>query len=204
MIDPARYDQARDRIAAAGFTPAIQTKIALLLCAAKNGNLTFHAALQWAPNLGVVQQFLLSQSARELEAIAVLNVATKWSRDPALLLEGSRIVAPLALAWSQVMLPPGPMLNPQAAYRGISLGHAQLARIRLLAVIPEDADALDPFVVALRRIEQESGRMLQTQIRLLKNIGTEIAIAEREARVQQDQELVDGVFDAFLRWLAAP
>ncbi|HMN74447.1 MAG TPA: hypothetical protein PKC97_00150 [Burkholderiaceae bacterium] len=204
MIDPARYDHARDRIAVAGFTPAIQTKIALLLCAAKNGNLMFHAALQWAPKLGVVQQFLLSQSARELEAVAVLNVATTWARDPALMLEGSRIAAPLALAWSQVMLPPGPMLNPQAAYRGISLGHAQLARIRLLAVIPDEADALDPFVVALRRIEQESARMLQTQIRLLKTIGTEIAIDEREARVQQDQELVDRVFDAFLLWLAAP
>jgi hypothetical protein len=95
------------------------------------------------------------------------------------------------------------MFDPQSVYRGISLGHAQLARIRLNAVIPDDADPLDPFVVALRRIEQENGRMLQTQIRLLKNIGTEIPIEEREALVEQDQELVDGVFSQFLTWLAA-
>ena len=31
MIDPALYDQARDRIAASGFTPEIQTKITLVL-----------------------------------------------------------------------------------------------------------------------------------------------------------------------------
>ena len=135
MIDPARYDQARDRIAAAGFTPEVQTKIALLLSAAKNGNLLFHSALQWLPKLGVVQQFIVSQAARELEAVTVLARSTQWSPNPALALAGSRIAAPLTLAWGQVMLPPGPVLNPQAAYRGLSLGHAQLARIRLLPVI---------------------------------------------------------------------
>ena len=74
MIDPARYDQARDRIARTGFTPEIQTKIGLLLIAAKNGNLIFHAQLQWLPDLGVAQQFVLSQSAREMEALMLLRV----------------------------------------------------------------------------------------------------------------------------------
>ena len=40
--------------------------------------------------------------------------------------------------------------------------------------------------------------MLQTQIRLLKNIGAEIPLEEREALVEQDQQLVDGVFNEFL------
>jgi len=204
MIDPALFDQARDRIAADGFTPEIQTKITLFLCTAKNGNLMFHSSVQWMQNLNVVQQFILSQYSRELEAVTLLSRTAQWATDPTLAVEASRIAAPLMLAWGQIMLPPGPMLNPQAAYRGISLGHAQLARIRLLPVIPEHADPLDPFVVALNRIETENGRMLQTQIRLLKNIGTEIPIEEREALVEQDQELVDGVFSQFLTWLAAP
>ena len=203
MIDPARYDQARDRIAAVGFTPEIQSKIALVLSAVKNGNLMFQASLQWMPNLGVVQQFIISQSARELEAVTLLARTTQWSRDPGLLLAANRIVAPLIMAWNKIMLPPGPLLNPQAAYRGISLGHAQLARIRLLPVIPDNADPLDPFVIALQRIEQENGRMLQTQIRLLKSVGDEVPLAEREALVEQDQELVNGVFSEFLAWLAA-
>ena len=204
MIDSALYDKARDHIAAHGFTPEIQTKITLLLLTTKNGNLIFHSGVQWMQNLNVVQQFILSQYSRELEAVTLLSRTTQWSKNPALAIEGNRIVAPLMLAWGQIMLPPGPMFNPQAAYRGISLGHAQLARIRLLPVIPDSADPLDPFVVALNRIEQENGRMLQTQIRLLKNIGTEIPIEEREALVEKDQELVDGVFNEFLTWLAAP
>ena len=203
MIDPALYDQARERIAATGFTAEVQSRIALFVCAAKNGNLMFHAGVQWIPQLNLVQQSVLSQYLRELEAITLLSKTVSWSANPLLAVEAGRIVAPLSAAWAQLMLPPGPMLSPRSAYRGISLGHAQLARIRLLPVIPDNADALDPFVVALQRIEQENARMLQTQIRLLKSIGNDIPIAEREALVSADQELVDGVFSQFLGWLAA-
>lgn len=203
MIDAALYDQARERIATLGFTPDIQTKLTLFICAAKNGNLMFHAGVQWMPQLNLVQQFVLSQYARELEAVTLLSKTARWSPSPLLAVQAGRIAAPLTLAWANLMLPPGPMLNPQAAYRGISLGHAQLARIRLLPVIPDNADPLDPFVIALQRIEQENGRMLQTQIRLLKSVGTEIPIEQREAMVGKDQELVDGVFSQFLEWLAA-
>ena len=174
MIDAALYDQARERIATLGFTPDIQTKLTLFICAAKNGNLMFHAGVQWMPQLNLVQQFVLSQYARELEAVTLLSKTARWSPSPLLAVQAGRIAAPLTLAWANLMLPPGPMLNPQAAYRGISLGHAQLARIRLLPVIPDNDDPLDPFVIALQRIEQENGRMLQTQIRLLKSVGTEI------------------------------
>ena len=203
MIDAALYDQARERIATLGFTPDVQSKITLFVCAVKNGNLMFHAGVQWMPQLNLVQQFVLSQYARELEAVTLLSRTARWSPSPLLAMHAARIAAPLTMAWANLMLPPGPMLNPQAAYRGISLGHAQLARIRLLPVIPEDADALDPFVVALQRIEQENARMLQTQIRLLKAVGTDIPIEQREALVGKDQELVDDVFSQFLQWLAA-
>lgn len=173
------------------------------MCAAKNGNLMFHAGVQWLPQLNLVQQFVLSQYLRELEAITLLSKTVSWSANPLLAVHAGRIVAPLSAAWAQIMLPPGPMLNPQAAYRGISLGHAQLARIRLLPVIPDNADAREPFVVALQRIEQENGRMLQTQLRLLKTLGADIATEERESMVGADQDLVDRVFSRFLEWLAA-
>lgn len=203
MMDTKRYDQARDRISRSGFTAAIQVKIALLLIAAKSGNLMFHAQLQWMPNLGLAQQFLISQSAREMEALALLRSTVQWSPEPRLLVESMPIVAPLTNAWWQIMQPPGPLFSPRAAYRGISLGHAQLARIRLSPIIPEKSDALAPFVVALKRMEQEDARMLQTQIRLLKNLGADIPVSEREAFIEQDQELVAEVVNRFLAWLAA-
>ncbi len=201
MIDPALFDRARARIAASGFTPAIQTRIALMLSGAKSANLAFHGVLQWLPDLGVALPFIISQAARELEALTLLGRTTRWAAEPRLSQTAQEILAPLQMAWAEVMLPPGPLLNRRALYRGISLGHAQLARMRLLPVLPGDVDALDPFVVTLQRIEQENGRMLQTQIRLLKSIDCDLPLAEREEFVERDQVLVDAVFAKFLAGL---
>lgn len=201
MIASELYDRARDRIAERGFTPQVQAKIALLLTAAKNGNLAFHGVVQWLPALGVAQQFVISQAARELEAVTLLARTTQWFAAPGLVMQASRITAPLAMAWGRVMQPPGPMFSPAAIHDGLSLGHAQFARIRLAPIVP-DGEAT-PFAVALARIEQENGRMLQTQIRLLKVLGGDVPLAEREERIEADQALVDGVMTEFLGWLAA-
>lgn len=203
MIDASLFDKARDRITVQGFTPELQTKISLVISAAKTGNLSFQGVMQWLPGTGVVQQFFISQQAREAEALTLLTRTTQWVMEPELAVEAGRISEPLIQAWGQIMLPPGPLFSQMAAYRGISLGHAQLARIRLLPLIPDSVDRLDPFVVLLTRIEQENGRMLQTQIRLLKVVGEEIPLEEREALIEKDQELVDEVFSKFLEWLAA-
>ena len=49
-----------------------------------------------------------------------------------------------------------------------TLAHAVHAGIRPAALLPVEANADDPFVMALRRIEFESGRLLQAQILFLK------------------------------------
>jgi hypothetical protein len=50
-----------------------------------------------------------------------------------------------------------------------ALGHALHAAIRPAALLPLEAAAEDPFVLALRRIEFESSRMMQAQILFLKS-----------------------------------
>ena len=102
----------------------------------------------------------------------------------------------------QIQLPPGPLHDGTGAYRALAFGHALLARVRFAAVIPADADASDPFLLALKRIEQENGRMLQAQIRLLKDSRAELPLAERERIVEQEQAVVDAAFANLLEWLA--
>jgi hypothetical protein len=203
MIEPVLYDQARERIESDGFTPDVQTKIALLLSATKTGNAAYHSWVQWMARLDVMQQYAFTQYSRELEAVSVLLRTARWSTNPALLIRANQIIAPLATAWSQILLLPlGPAFNPDAVNRGLALGHAQLARIRLAPIIPDSADPLDPFVVALRRIEQENARMLQLQIRLLKSMDSALPVEERESCLAAYQDIVDGVFSEFLGWLA--
>ena len=49
-----------------------------------------------------------------------------------------------------------------------TLAHAVHAGIRPAALLPVEANANDPFVTALRRIEFENGRLLQAQFLFLK------------------------------------
>jgi hypothetical protein len=49
-----------------------------------------------------------------------------------------------------------------------TFAHAVQASVRPAALLPVEANANDPFVMALRRIEFESGRLLQAQILFLK------------------------------------
>jgi hypothetical protein len=49
-----------------------------------------------------------------------------------------------------------------------TLAHAVHAAIRPAALLPMQANAEDPFVMALRRVEFESGRLLQAQMLFLK------------------------------------
>lgn len=201
MIPSAIYDSARDRIAAEGLTPDVQSKISLILCAAKDANLLFQNQVQWFSTPDLARQFFISQTFREFEMVTLLTRTTRWTPDFSVFIEAQRIVFPLLAAWAEVMRFPGPLVDRMAFYRGISLGHAQLARIRLTPILPDNLDPLTPYAIALQRIEQENGRMLQTQIRLLKSVGTELPLEEREALIEKDQEIVDSIFTAFLTWL---
>jgi hypothetical protein len=91
--------------------------------------------------------------------------ATSWASDPELLL--------LLPSWEAAWLPrptEGIADRTQAFIIDMAaLGHALHAVIRPAALLPESAPMLDPFALALRKIELESGRLMQAQSMLLKS-----------------------------------
>lgn len=198
-----QYDKARAAIAARGFDARVQTQIALFLGAAKSIHAAILGAVELQPQVTTAYPFVHGQYFRETEFAALLARATRWSPDWTLYARGAQLTAPLWAQWWQIQQPPGPAFSPRAAFSAIALGHALLARVRLAPVIPDGADEMDPFVAALRRIEQENGRMLQTQIRLLKDGASPVPREEREQIVEDRQLAVDEAFGDFLEWLAA-
>ena len=197
-----QYDAARAVIAERGFDTAVQTKISLFLGAAKAVNATILAAAELQPRITIAYPFVHGQYCREVEFALLLARVTRWSANWAIYAEGTRQTAPLWALWGQLQWPPGPAAGAQAAYAGLALGHALLARVRLAPVIPDNANELDPFVAALRRIEQESSRMIQTQIRLLKDGDSPLPLDQRERIIADRQAAVDETFGSFLAWLA--
>jgi len=144
--------------------PRQQTRIGAFLISA-------HGALarQYALALPMKFEFgwqteLNAQYHRELEIVSVLLRATNWVPDLAL----GYMVASWETAWFPTPIE-GIADKALATATGLAtLAHAVQAGIRPAALLPVEANADDPFVMALRRMEFESGRLLQAQILFLK------------------------------------
>jgi hypothetical protein len=108
---------------------------------------------------------LNSQLHRESEIVSLLLRTTSWTPDPELLF--------LLPSWEAAWLPKPTEGVPERALAFIidmaALGHALHAVIRPAALLPESAPMLDPFALALRKIELENGRVIQAQIMFLKS-----------------------------------
>lgn len=219
-----QYDRIRDRIAVQGLTPAIETQIALFVCAGKAVNLPFLAlagaamppAFGWpgaggagfggggaaeAGPGGIAWQYLNSQLFRESEALALLGRVTRWSPDPLVYARSAQLVAPLSAEAARSGFAGLPREGQSLGIEALAFGYALLATVRLTPILPAAAAAA-PFAVALLRIEQENGRLLQTQIRLLKDGYAETPLAEREAIIAAKIGVVGAAFDRFLDSLA--
>lgn len=143
------------------------------------------------------QTELNAQLHREVEITSLLLRATTWVPD---------LTLPwLALSWEMAWLPKsveGVADGREAFAIDIAaLGHAAHGVIRPAALLPVEAQAQDPFVTALRRIEFESGRLIQAQILFLKNDdlkplrhAVSSAVETRHAQVRTLwTEMLDGI-----------
>jgi hypothetical protein len=144
--------------------PRQQTRVAAFLISA-HGALARQFALALPLRIEAAWQTELNaQFYRESEIVSLLQRATFWVPDIAL--------GYMAASWETSWLPApieaiadrhlAPALNLA------TLAHAVHAGIRPAALLPTGANAADPFVMSLRRIEFESGRLLQAQILFLK------------------------------------
>lgn len=144
--------------------PRQQTRISAFLLSA-HGALARQFALALPAKFDAAWQTELNaQLYRESEIVSLLLRATVWVPDLAL--------GPMAASWEMAWLPaPIEGIADHARAQAVQLAilaHAVHAGIRPAALLPTDANADDPFVTALRRIEFESGRLLQAQILFLK------------------------------------
>ncbi|MCV6596671.1 MAG: hypothetical protein OIF40_06270 [Mangrovicoccus sp.] len=197
------YDHLRTKIEKHGLTPRLETRIALFISTTKSLNLPFLAMAENAPARSPAWQALNSQLFRECEALNVLMRVTRWAPEPMLYWRNTEIAAPLMTA--QLSRRVGlfaPSVASMASFEALAMGHALLATTRLTPIIPETL-MLEPFPMALMRIEQENGRLLQTQIRLLKDGFPDIPVETREEIIGRKAEVVDKVFTGFLKDLGA-
>jgi hypothetical protein len=147
-----------------GVPPRQQTRVAAFLTSA-HGALGRQFAFALPMKLeSAWQTELNAQFFRESEIVSLLFRATTWVPDVAL--------AYMATTWEAAWFPhPTEGIADQSLAMVVDLAtraHAVHASIRPAALLPVEANAHDPFAMALRRIEFENGRLLQAQILFLK------------------------------------
>ena len=175
--------------------PQQQTRVSAFLISA-HGALARQLALLLPQQMKAGWQTELNaQFYHESEIVSLLLRATSWTVDPELLM--------LAAAWEAAWLPkPIFGLSDRTLAATIdlaALGHAVHAAIRPAALLPDKTLADDPFVMALRRIELESGRVMQAQILFLKGHGLVPYRDAVNAAVEQRHRQVRDLWDAMLR-----
>jgi len=157
---------------AAGRVPPLQqTRIAAFLLSAHGAEARLlGSALAGdvaGAGLGPWQIELHGQLCRELEIVSLLGRATSWQPDPML----TWLLWRWELAW--LPQPLSGLADPAKgpAIDGAAFGYALHTAIRPAIMLPPELPATDPFGLALRRIETESGRIVQAQVRFLKDPG---------------------------------
>jgi hypothetical protein len=175
--------------------PRQQTRVAAFLISA-HGALARRLALALPGQMKAGWQTELNaQLYREAETVSLLIRATSWMPDPELLL--------LAPFWEAAWLPkPAPNIADVATAFTIdtaALGHAVHAAVRPAALLPDKASAEDAFVMAMRRIEFESGRLMQAQILFLKGKDLLPFRDAVSAAVEQRHQQVRELWDAMVR-----
>jgi hypothetical protein len=144
--------------------PRQQTRVAAFLMSAHGAQARQLAATMPLRLRQAWQVELHAQYCRELEMLSLLARSTSWVPDPQLAL--------LLWQWETAWLP-RPMPGAADHFHGLlvdmaALGHAIHAGVRPAALLPEGVAPMDSFVLAMRRMEFESGRLLQAQILFLK------------------------------------
>jgi hypothetical protein len=168
--------------------PRQQTRVAAFLVSCHGAMARQLAiALAWQTNAAWHTE-LNAQLYRESEFVSLLLRATSWTPDPELMF--------LLPSWEAAWLPrpvDGIPERVQALTIDIAaLGHALHGAIRPAALLPDSVPLLDPFALALRKIELESNRLIQAQILFLKSAdllpfrsAVNAAVESRHAQVRR-------------------
>jgi hypothetical protein len=179
-----------------GCVPAHQqTRLSAFLLSAHGAQARQLAvALPWSLKDGW-QVELHAQYCREIEILSLIGRSTKWVPDPTL--------AFTIWQWETAWLPrPVQEVSDQALALLIDLaafGHAVHSVIRPAALLPEFELHNNPFALAMKRVEFESGRLMHAQIVFLKSQQLVPVRPAVSAAVERRHTQVRELWDAMLR-----
>lgn len=171
-----------------------ETRISLFIQGVKTANAAILAKIEMQPFSWLPYKSLHSQYYKEMELATLLNKATSWSTNPFVYIEASQLNLKL---WQKAEIATylhGFFAPDEIFYNYLALSHAFMSEIRILPILPPTKPLDTPFLSAIKEIEDENGRQIQAQIRLLKGLELPLSQDEKEQIVYHQRMTVQSVF----------
>jgi hypothetical protein len=200
---PVSTDSDWRKIAAAyfskyGLESAEQTRISLFVLAVKQANSMILSKAEFQTLNWTAYSFLHNQYYREIELATLLSRATSWSSNMSIYLEMTQFDMKF---WQKTQIGKyvwGSIARDINFFEYLALSHAFISEIRFIPLLPAQWKLTTPFLQTLHTIEIESGRLIQTQIRLLKEMELNLTLVEKEILVEKKRAIVESLFRDFL------
>lgn len=175
-----------------------KSRIALFIIALKSANATILKNFEFQPVDTRAYAFVHGQLFRELENITKLQRLTPWSFNWVVYAELIQLNAKI---WRETELAKFQLAFfkvDERLYEYLALSYAFLSEVNFMSIVTMKNIDSDPFVRLLHDIEEDNGKMIQTQLRLLKDIDVPLSRDKREAIVEGKRTIVRKIFDDFL------
>jgi hypothetical protein len=190
--------RAKQYFAAQSLGADEQTRICLFLQAVKGINATILAKVEFQPIEWLPYKFLHNQYFKEIELSTLLGKGTSWSVNPFVYLDATNLNLSLWQQTDAARYLQGMLQLDANFYDYLALSHAFMTEIRVLPLLPVELPLDTPFLSAIKEVEEENGRQIQTQIRLLKDLEVGLSQEQREEAVERQHAIVIDLFDRLL------
>jgi hypothetical protein len=178
-----------------------QTRISLFALAVKKANSMILSKVEFHLVDWTAYSFLHNQYYREIELSTLLYRATSWSSDWAIYMQMAQVEMNF---WQKTEIGKylwGSIVPDINFFEYLALSHAFMSEIRFIPLFPAQWKLDTPFLRTLYNMEVEAGRLIQAQIRLMKELNLNLNLDEKEALVGKKRSDVEELFKDFLTML---
>ncbi len=175
-----------------------QTRISLFVLAVKQANSMILSKVEYHALDWTTYSFLHNQYYREIELATLIHRATAWSNNIYIYVEMAQFNMKF---WQKTELGKYfliPISRDKQFFEYLALSHAFMSEIRFIPLFPATWKLETPFLQTLYNMEVESGRLIQTQIRMLKEMELNLELAEKELLVERKRADIETLFIDFL------
>ena len=185
-----------------GLKDVEQTKITLFMQSTKIANSLILPKIEWQQIDWQPYKFFIYQIYKNMQSSYLLAKATKWTLNYSVYWRFQQVAASF---WDQAEI--GRYLQSNwtidetkvRLYEFLAFSHALLSQIRISPLVVDLP--VDDYIALINEIEEDNGRQIQLQVRMLKSMDVPLTLDQKEDVSLAERIKVGAVYQKFLEFL---